>query len=82
MESELPKIDTFGLQVAGMQESFTALAEMVDLLLKSVTRGGELLSSASGSLTTEEAMFLILDGTEVQLKKKLATVKAWTGHNN
>jgi hypothetical protein len=80
--SDLPKIDEFGMQVAGMQESFVALSEMVAILLKSVAKGGELLSSASGSLTTEEAMFLILDGTEVELKKKLATVKAWTGHNN
>lgn len=80
--SDLPKIDEFGMQVAGMQESFVALAEMVAILFESVAKGGELLSNASGSLTAEEAMFLILDGSENKLKQKLATVKAWTGKSN
>jgi len=75
--SELPKIDVFAMQVAGMQESFTSLAEMVDLLLKSVARGSELLSTST-DLNVNEAMFLILDGREKLLAQKLNTVKAWT----
>jgi hypothetical protein len=75
---DFPKIDEFGLQVAGMQESFTALAEMVSLLLYSVARGGELLSTST-DLNTKQALELILDGREDQLKQKLATVKAWAG---
>ena len=75
--SELPKIDVFAMQVAGMQESFTALAEMVDLLLKSVARAGELLSTST-DLDTNQALRLILDGHETDLQKKLNTIKAWT----
>ena len=76
--SELPEIDVFSMQVAGMQESFHALAEMVDLLLKSVAKGGELLANASADLTVDTALKLILDGREKKLAQKLNTVKAWT----
>jgi hypothetical protein len=75
---DLPKIDEFGMHVAGMQESFEALAEMVALLLRSVARGGALIATST-DLSAEQAMLLMLDGCENQLKQKLETVKAWTG---